>query len=111
MDPGVFSGSDKESWRQWSKRIKAYCNARTPGFRQALEWAELESVPITADSLKVLAWKPVEVANAKLFDLLIMKLSDDPLIQVENHAGNGFEAWRSLTKRYDPVGRCSCSSA
>lgn len=104
MDPGTFSGSERESWRQWSKRVKAYCNARTPGFRAALDWAEAETVPITEDSLKVLAWAPVSTANSKLYDLLIMKLMDDPLIQAENHLGQGFEAWRSLASRYDPVG-------
>ena len=45
MDPGVFTGSEKESWRQSAKRIKAYCNVRTPGFRAALDFAEAETVP------------------------------------------------------------------
>ena len=104
MDPGTFSGSATESWRQWAKRMKAFCNARSPGFRAALDWAEAETVPINEDSLKVLSWAPASKANSKLYDLLIMKLADDPLIQVENHLGNGFEAWRSLANRFDPVG-------
>ena len=104
MDPGQFGGSEKESWRIWSKRVKAYCNARTPGFRKALEWAEAETVPIDTASLAVLSWKHADLASSKLFDMLILKLTDDPLIQAENHTGNGFEAWRSLSRRYDPIG-------
>ena len=69
-----------------------------------MAWAEAETVPIDVASLGVLAWEHSEVANSKLFDMLIMKLSDDPLILAENHSGNGFEAWRSLSRRYDPVG-------
>ena len=103
MNPGNFGGTATESWRLWSKRVKAYCNARTPGFRKALDWAEAETVPIDAASMSVLAWAPAEVASSKLFDMLILKLENDPLIQTENHAGNGFEAWRSLSRRYDPV--------
>ena len=97
-------GGEKESWRLWAKRVKAYCNARTPGFRKALEWAEAEAVPIDSASLSVFAWEHSEVANSKLFDMLIMKLSDDAFVLAENHSGNGFEAWRSLSRRYDPVG-------
>ena len=26
MDPGCFGGTEKESWRQWSEKVKAYCN-------------------------------------------------------------------------------------
>ena len=78
MDPGSFSGLEKESWRQWAKRVKAYCNARTPGFRKALDWAEAETEVIDSDSLTGLAWKHAEVANGKLFDMLILKLADDP---------------------------------
>ena len=49
-------------------------------------------------------WAHAETANAKLFDMLVMHLADDPLVLVENHPNQGFEAWRALSRRYDPVG-------
>ncbi len=104
MQPIGFSGKFQESYKQWAKKVKAFCNARKPGFRQALEWAELESTPIDRDSLGTLQWDAAEAATNKLYDLLVMLLSDDPLVLVENHPNNGFEAWRALSRRYDPVG-------
>ncbi len=104
MQPVIFSGKLQESYKHWAKKVKAFCNARKPGFRQALEWAELESTAIDSDSLTALQWDAAEQANSKLYDLLIMLLIDDPLILVENHPNQGFEAWRALSRRYDPVG-------
>ena len=42
MQPQIFSGEVQESYKQAAKKIKAFCNARRPGFRQALDWAEAE---------------------------------------------------------------------
>ena len=104
MQPTVFKGGMQESYKQWAKKVKAFCNSRKAGFRQALDWAEKETVPVTEDTLKVLSWAPAEAANAKLYDMLVMHLADDPLILVENHLNAGFEAWRALSRRYDPIG-------
>ena len=104
MNPGVFTGKMNESYKLWAKKVKAFTNARKPGFRQALDWAELETNPIDMDAIKSMNWAPAEIASSKLYDMLIMHLSDDPLILVENHLNQGFEAWRALSRRYDPVG-------
>ena len=104
MDPGVFGGGPSESWKIWSKKVKAYCNARVQGFRAALDWAESEVNPIDGGSLVSMNWQHVDAANARLHDMLILKLKDDPLIKVENHPGNGFAAWQALSRHYDPVG-------
>ena len=103
MAPQSFGGKREESYKQWAKKVKAYCNARRPGFRQALEWAEAEVTPIDQATLGNMNWAFADIANSKLFDLLVMHLYDDPLILVENHANQGFEAWRALSRRYDPV--------
>ena len=104
MEPWTFSGKATDSWKQWAKKSKAYCNARQAGFRKAMDWAEAEVTPIDADSLNTLGWEHIETANAKLHDWLMMVLADDPLVIVENFPGQGFEAWRALSRRYDPVG-------
>ena len=104
MTPQAFGGKAQESYKQWAKKVKAFCNAKKPGFRKALDWAEAEARPVDEAALTVLSWPAAELANAKLYDLLVMHLYDDPLVLVENHQGQGFEAWRSLSRRYDPVG-------
>ena len=55
MLPKVFKGSADESYKQWAKKVKAYCNSRKDGFRKALEWAEAETVPVDENSLTALA--------------------------------------------------------
>ena len=104
MLPNVSKGSADESYKQWAKKVKAYCASRNDGFRKALAWAEAETVPVDENSLTALAWAPANAAYAKLYDMLVMHLADDPLILVENHLNQGFEAWRALARRYDPVG-------
>ena len=37
MKPTTFKGERSEKWRPWARRTKAYCNAKHPGFRAALE--------------------------------------------------------------------------
>ena len=103
MQPFVFSGKATDSYKCWSKKVKAFCNARRDGFRQALEYCEHEAVRIDQAFINSMNWAPAFEANGRLYDFLVMILADDALVIAENHAGQGFEAWRSLCKRYDPT--------
>ena len=38
--PTHFDGNKLESFRPWGKRLKAFCNAKKSGFREALETSE-----------------------------------------------------------------------
>ena len=100
----VFSGKKTESYKTWAKKFKAFCNTRHTGFRQALEWAEKNSEPIDTDDLMELNWEDAYDADHKLYDLLVMVTADDPQILVENYPDQGFQAWRALARRFDPVG-------
>ena len=104
MQPSIFSGKASDSYKCWSKKVKAFCNARKDGFRQALEYCERETEKVDFETINAMNWAPADEANGRLYDLLVMLLADDALIIAENHPGQGFEAWRSLSKRYDPVG-------
>ena len=53
MQPNVFGGTREESWKNWSRKFKAYCNARKHGFKDALNWAEKQEVPINFDQCPV----------------------------------------------------------
>ena len=52
MHPGTFAGKASESFKNWSKKLKAFCNGRKDGFRLALETAERETQPIDQDTLR-----------------------------------------------------------
>ena len=52
-----FGGKATDSWKHWSKRAKAFCNAKQEGFRIAMEWAEMETVPIDKASLESWNWQ------------------------------------------------------
>ena len=99
-----FGGKATDSWKHWSKRAKAFCNAKQEGFRIAMEWAEMETAPIDQTNLDSWNWQHTAKANQKLHDWLLMVLTDDPLVIAENHPGAGFETWRAVARHYDPVG-------
>ena len=40
MAPAVFTGAREEDWKGWAKKVKAYANAKLPGYREALEATE-----------------------------------------------------------------------
>ncbi len=98
----VFSG--KEAYKPWAKKVKAYCNGVVRGFRQALEWAERQNMPIDDDELNSTNWRWVSEANQELYDLLMNLTSEEAQTIVELAPNQGFEAWRTLFRRMDPVG-------
>ncbi len=104
MQPYTFSGKGHESYKCWAKKVKAFCNARKDGFRQALESVERETEPVNYATINNMNWEPAAQANTRLFDFLVNIVADDALIIVENYPSQGFEAWRALSKRYDPAG-------
>ncbi len=98
----IFTG--KEPYKPWAKRVKAYCNGLVGGFRQALEWAEKQTQAIDQTELNATDWQWISDANQELYDLLVMVTAEEALTIVELSANRGFEAWRTLFRRMDPVG-------
>ena len=104
FEPKTFAGKEADNVKPWAKKTRNYCNARRKGFRTALDWAELQTEPITVQDLIGMDWAPAEEANLELYDFLVMATSDEALLIVERHKDNGFEAWRQLLRRYNPTG-------
>ena len=101
--PGKFAGG-RDKWRDFSSAVKAYCNAMYPGFRDALDWAERETMPIDKDSLVAISWQHATEANTHLFEMLLLHCEGEPRILIQNGStgtSQGFEAWRILSKQYD----------
>ena len=107
VKPDNFRGLRTESWKVWSRQFKTYCNMRREGFRKALDWAETFQGDIindtTIDEMSP-PWPAARLADAKLYDFLLLTCKDDALVLVEHYHGLGFEAWRQLHRRYNPSG-------
>ena len=104
ISPTAFDGTKLDAFKPWTKRLKAFCNAKVPGFRQALEAAEKSDVEINDAAIARLGWEPAIPADKKLFDLLGLICTGEALTIVERHPDHGFEAFRQLNKRFNPIG-------
>ena len=40
MAPKVFDGKVESHFRNWAKKVRAYCNGSKPGFKNFLQWIE-----------------------------------------------------------------------
>ena len=105
FEPKVFTGKagDAVMIKPWQRSVRNYCNDREKGFRVALEWAEAQKEAITQEYLLGMYWAPAEEANEELYEYLMQTTSDEALMVVEKVKNMGFEAWRQLAKRYNPI--------
>ena len=106
MTPAVFTGARSESFTTWAKRVKAYTNARLPGYRRALDEVDKlgKDCPVDEQVLTSWDWRDVVQADSKLHDFLLMATAGEALGVVESVAGRGFEAWRLLNVRFNAIG-------
>ena len=96
MSPTTYSGARSESYKAWSKRVKAYTNAKMTGFRMALEAVDKLPKDQQVD-LEVFSgwnWKDAVEADSKLHDLLSMITAGEALSIVESVPSQRFEACR-----------------
>ena len=70
MVPDTFEGTEKQSFRQWARKVKSYCNGRKRGFREAMLWAEAQTV-VDDVTLATVAWEDGHASNYQLAELLI----------------------------------------
>ena len=84
---------DKDGFRNFSKKVSAYCNASQDGFRGVLGWAAIQKDQIPRSKFMESNWPYMLEADAQLYDLLIQITTDGALLIVENCEGHGFAAW------------------
>ena len=109
--PSVYSG-EAEQFLPWRHRMSSYICSVYPDLREVLEWCEESEKSISSEELNKafgdeadaidqvsnLAEKSSELASA-----LQMVTQKEPFAIVINCGTNGCEAWRRLTRRYDPA--------
>ena len=103
MKPDRFSGQRNEAWKPWARKFKAYCNAKSQGFRSALEWSELQTAALT--NFNSCPWAQALAADSKLHDFLCATLGGEAglLAETPGLEGQGFEVWRRLSQKYAPT--------
>ena len=62
LTPEVFANKPDQSYKLWSKKVKAFTNAKLTGFRTALETAERETTTIDEDNTESYVSHPQPVA-------------------------------------------------
>ena len=104
MQPDKFKGERTEKWRPWARRIKAYCTAKSPGFKKAIEWAEKQSIEIT--SLASCPWDRATETDAIFYEFLTQSLAGHAALLLDRRdlEERGYEIWRRLHATYSPVG-------
>ena len=90
LTPDKFRGRKTDNFKPWAKKLKAYCNAKRSGFRNALEWAEKE--PGEIHDVTGSGWGEAAAADARLYDFLCQLLEEDALLLIEQPSldGRGF---------------------
>ena len=87
------------SWRDWSTTFRAYSAACEPRLEQLMRDVETKSVP----QLAALLPENQREINAQLYYMLVMLTKQQSLDRVVSAGqGEGLEAWRLLTERYEP---------
>ena len=104
FEPKSFGGKDEENYKEWAKSVKNFLNVQQRGFRKVLESAEEQTKPIDADDVELMSWENAAEADEALYDYLSMVTTGKALTLVEQAREKGFEAWRLLAHRYNPMG-------
>ena len=94
LEPKIFHGRNTDDIKPWAKSIRQYCNASRVGFKTALEWAEAQTTPITAEEINATNWEPAVEVNLELYEYLQTVTSGEALVLIERFPDRGFEACR-----------------
>ena len=97
--PESFDGQDAK-WRDWSIVFKSYAGLVNPFLADAMQRAERSEGTVWNEQIDQ---RPVQEASRDLYHLLLHLTKGVALDRVINSGeGQGLEAWRSLTQRFDP---------
>ena len=107
IKPPTYGGNRDESYKMFNKKFKAFADSRKEGFRDALDWVEKQTEVMDLIAVQSMKWPGAELANKLLYNILVMQCNGEPLVIIENHRNMGFEAWRKLKERFDPIGETS----
>ena len=104
--PPVFPG-DMAKWPAWSFKMENFVASVYQEGRNALHWAATQEDPILQAEVDAIIENASEISEG-LYSALAQLTEQEALDIVKNcPRGNGLEAWRRLTRRFDPqtVGR------
>ena len=105
MTPGIFAGKDEE-WPRWKESVEDYVEAVYPGLKELLRVTSKEKEEVLEKTVRDEGYVEAEWSHrTALFTLL--KTKTEPHSEARNlimcvPRENGYEAWRTLTTRFEP---------
>lgn len=109
--PSTFSG-EPEQFLPWRHRMTSYICSVYPDMREVLEWCEEREKSISSEELSNAFGEKADVIDQiegleeksrELASALQMVTLKAPFAIVVNCGTGGLEAWRRLSRRYDPA--------
>ena len=104
LKPIYFGKKEDLPIRQWMTKTKNMLNRSCITIREAMSIAESKDTPITIAEIQSSDWDEGGQGNSALHDYLLVATSGEAHTIVGTVPGNGLEAWRLLSKRFDPRG-------
>ena len=87
--------------------MKAYCNVKVNGYREAVEASEQCKTTVDIHTIQTWSWADAAVADSKPHDMLLLVAGADALGIVEGVPDQDFEAWRLFNERFFALARCT----
>ena len=113
--PGQFGpGTDEElkkKFPNWQRKTANFVLSVYPDLKPALEWAAVRPDPITEEELSPVFGEDADETERipalndkchQLYSMLLQLTEGEPNDVVSNSRDHGLEAWRKLTRRWDP---------
>jgi hypothetical protein len=99
----TFNGEESK-WKEWSLKFAAAVKEASKSIFDGLKWAEGEMDELTLDVVKGKLGDEGMMQATMLYNRLIVHLGDGALVIHQTvPEENGYEVWRLLHKRYNPM--------
>ena len=112
--PGGFGKRDQKTlellYLGWRRKTRNYLVSVYPSMKQLLDWCQTEDKPLTEPTLISKANELMSTSGQNIKDmhqqlyLMLISSTDGTANNLAANETLGFEAWRKLSKTYDPTG-------
>ena len=110
--PSVYN-SDMKSWSSWSFKLQNFMEGVVSGIKEALDYVQDQEETLTQDNMDEIQEifttanedADLKMIGRQLYTVLAQLMDGEALDLVQSTKDNdGFEAWRVVSRRFDPQG-------
>ena len=105
--PPIFSNSEEE-YMMWSRKVESYVGGVFPACRPVLQFISEQQAPVDLPDIAIAITGTTE-AELRSFSeqlhacLMALTTNESFNITIGSGSGEGIEAWRRLSRRWDPL--------